>query len=631
MLSCGVFDKFWFLFLKIKNLLKKDKLGINLMNIEMNEKKSEVTKNTKAKKNRKTFNKPKESVLYTQEELSCVDKDAFWDMVHDGVVKSIDDNGVIANLKRADNSIDVLINKQELIENESIKVGAPIRFYLEDQIKIQESSENPFVGSQVKALELDLLEKAQNAYKNHEMVNGYVLSEIKGGYALALFTENRSDAENGFGLRGFLPRRNSSFSRDSSSDENLENSAIQVLITNLDLEEGNIVVSRRELLVSERKKASASFFSEYKIGDEVNGVVTSIMPYGAFLDLGSIDAFLHISDISWDKRPRINDLLKEGQEVKAKIIELDLENKKVKISMKDLSPDPWQNIEKYFKLGSEVEGDIVAFADFGAFVKLNSGVEGLIHIGEISWTRIKHPGEFFKIGEHVRAAVLRVDKEARRISLSTKELETSPVDRLSTQFPVGAVLKTKITSIHDFGLFVALDEKSNGLVPRSEISWTRNDDDDDIEKTYKVGQEVEVAIFGYEPKRQRITCSIKRLKEDPWHKYRNEYKRGSLHKVRVVSVTKAGVLCELADGLLGFCPKNHLSSYSSETNRMTSKVGDEIEVVVTVCDPQTQKISLSQKSAVESETKKAYASYLNQQNQSGKERTTLADAFKKFK
>ena len=604
------------------------------MNIETNENKPElnlgIAKNTKTKKKRK-LNKPRKEVIYTDDELALVMENIGYqeNTVCDAIVKLVQEDGLVVELEKHGTKIDAFVPKQELSKDEDWQKKSPIRILLEESLKITENSSEMPKASQIKAFELDLLQKARDFHKSKEIVNAYVVAEIKGGYSLALFVNDREEAEKGYGLRAFLPKRNTSLNHNDGNT-NLENTLQQVTITNINLQEGNIVVSMRELLASEKQKAAEEFFANHKIADEVSGTVSSIMPYGAFIDLGLMHGFVHISDISWDKRPRIQSLLKEGDQIKAKIIELDTENKKVKLSMKDLVVDPWLNIEKHFELGSEVQGSIVGFADFGAFVKLEpSQVEGLIHIGEITWNRIRKPSDFFKIGDKINAAVLRIDKESKKLSLSTKALELSPVDRLSAQFPVGAVIKTKITGIHDFGVFIALDEKNNALVPRSEISWSRSNDD--LNKTFQVGQEVEVAILRYDVEKQRATCSMKQLMGDPWQKYKIDYKKGSLHKTKIVSVTKAGVLCELQDGLFGFCPKNHLSSYSPESNRMTAKVGDEIEVVVTLCDAQTQKISLSQRAAVESETKKAYSNYLSQQNQSGKEKTTLADAFRKNK
>lgn len=604
------------------------------MNIEINENMPELNlgaaKNTKIKKKRK-LNKPKKEVVYTDDELSLVMEKINYheNKVCDAVIKLVQEDGIVVEVEQQGAKIDAFIPKQELAKDEEFKEKDLIRVLLEESIKLSTEPLDMPKASHVKALDLDLLEKAKNCHKNKEIISAYVIAEIKGGYSLAIFVNDHEEAEKGYGLRAFLPRRNTCLN-PNDVNTSLENTLLQVTISNINLEEGNIVVSMRELLASERQKAADEFFASHNIGDEVLGKVSSIMPYGAFIDLGLMHGFVHISDISWDKKPRIHALLAEGDEVKAKIIELDTENKKVKLSIKDLIIDPWLNIEKYFELGSEVKGKIVGFADFGAFVKLEpSQVEGLIHIGEITWQRIRKPSDFFKIGDNVKAAVLRIDKETKRLSLSSKALELSPVDRLSSQFPVGAVIKTKITSIHDFGVFITLDEKNNALVPRSEISWSRTDDD--LNKNFQVGQEVEVAILRYDVEKQRATCSMKQLMADPWQKYKLEYKKGSLHKTKIVSVTKAGVLCELKDGLFGFCPKNQLSSYSPESNRMTAKVGDEIEVVVTMCDHQTQKISLSQRMAIESETKKAYSNYLSQQNQSGKEKTTLADAFRKNK
>jgi small subunit ribosomal protein S1 len=603
-----------------------------LMNAEMNK---EVAQEPKVvtteggrlpKKKRKVTKRPvvRDSVTYSASELETVEGQPFWNAVSTGKIKLINDDGLIVSIAKGADTLDVFVPTEELIAGHDRNVGQEIRVYVDDSLTAHANSDHPIVGSETKALDLDLLEQAAEAQKNHSVLPCYVVGEIKGGYVVALFAQNREQSERGFGLRAFLPLGRTGLRRDQVLPEHEHE--LQVQISELDPARGNIVVSRREVLAEGRKLEAEKFFSTYKIGDQVSGVVTALMPYGAFVSLGGIDGFLHISDISWDKKPRAKDIVPVGKEIRAQIIGIDQVNKKVKLSIKDLNTDPWQNIEKIFKPGTEVSGSIVAFAEFGAFVKLQDGVEGLIHLGEITWSRIKHPSQQFKIGDPVKAAVLRVDKEARRISLSTKALELSPVERLSGMFPVGTVIKTKVVSIHDFGIFVELDEKSQGLVPRSEISWQRSEEP--LDKSFTVGQELEVAVLGYDSNRQRISCSIKRLNDDPWIQWRQKFRRGTHHKVKVLQATRKGLLCQLDGELSAFCPASQLVSEDGE-QRVNVKVGDEIEVVVTACEPQNQRVSISQKAAAESETKQAYASYLSEQGQS-RSRTTLGDAFKKL-
>jgi len=602
------------------------------MNAEMNKevvpepRTSKPEGGNRPKKKRKISKRPSvhESVSYSAEELEAVEGQPFWNWVNTGAIKSITDEGLVVSIAKGSERVDVYVPQEELIQGRDRNVGQELRIYVDDSLTAHANAEYPVVGSEKKAVDLDLLDEAAQAYKAHNTISCYVISEIKGGYSVALFAQSREQAEKGFGLRAFLPLGRTGLRRDQGLSP--REHQFEVQISELDPVRGNIVVSRRELLAQGRKQEAEKFFSTYKIGDQVKGMVTALMPYGAFVNLGGIDGFLHVSDISWDRKPRLKDLVPVGKEISAQIIGIDLENKKVKLSIKGLNSDPWQNIEKIFRPGTEVEGDIVAFADFGAFVKLQDGIEGLIHVGEITWNRIKHPSQHFKIGDHVKAAVLRVDKEARRISLSTKALELSPVERLSGLFPVGTVLKTKIASIHEFGLFVELDEKSQGLVPRSEISWQRSEES--LENIYKVGQEIEVAVLGYDSSRQRVSCSIKRLNDDPWINWRQKFRRGSHHKVKVLQASRKGVLCQLEGDLTAFCPSSQLAGEEGD-QRQNVKVGDEIEVVVTACEIQNQRVSISQKAAVESETKQAYASYLNEQGQ-GRARTTLGDAFKKI-
>ncbi len=577
----------------------------------------------RAKGDKKTM---RPSVVYGEEELLAVEEKPFWNAVHDGLVLAILEDGIQVSVTGPNGSeLKVFVPDNELLAKNTLQTNASLRIYVDDSLVEQSAATHPITGSEVKAVELDLLERASKAQQKRETLDAYVISPIKGGYSLALFAKDREQAELGFGLRAFLPFGRTTLRRDAGLSET--DHIVSVQISELDLSRGNIVVSRRELLAEERKKDEEEFYKNHQIGDSVSGKVSALMPYGVFVNLGAVDGFLHVSDISWDKKPRLNDLVPVGKEITAQIIGIDKENKRVKLSLKELNVDPWQNIDKTCKPGTEVEGTIVAFADFGAFVRLKDGVEGLIHVGEISWNRIKHPSQRFKIGDHIKAAVLRVDKVQRRISLSTKAIELSPVERLSAQFPIGTVLKTKVASIHDFGIFVELDEESQGLVPRSEISWHRSEEP--LDEKFSVGQEIEVAVLGYDSNRQRVSCSIKRLNEDPWNKWKSLYKRGSVHKVKVASVSRAGIVCTLDGDLTAFCPRSQLSEGENENTKLNVRVGDTIEIVVTAIDTMRQRISVSQKAAVESETKQAYENYLHEQSRGGG-RTTLGDAFKKL-
>lgn len=576
------------------------------------------------KKKKKNIKSRGPEVTYLLEELIAAEGQPFWEVVHDAEITVLNDEGLLAKIQKdGQGTIEVRVPKEEICAFHNHQAGQKIRLYLNDLTKSESEEGALFSGSEIKAIELDLLDQAEAAFKNGEIVPGHVLSPVKGGFSLALFAKNRDDAENGFGLRAFLPMGRASLRRILPLETvELESPQIDVKISEYDPVLGNIIVSRREVLQASRKEGEEAFFASLKVGDVVNGKISAVMPYGAFVNLGQADGFLHISDLSWDKRPRLKEL-QVGKDITARIIEI--KDKKIKLSIKDLNPDPWQNIEKHLRPGMQVKGTIVAFADFGAFVRLENGIEGLVHAGEISWSRVKHPSTFFKLGDEVTAAVLRVDKETKRVSLSTKELETSPVERLSGQFPVGTVVKTKIASIEEFGLFVELDEHTHGLVPRSEISWTRSDEP--LDKQFTVGQEIEVAIWGYDSRRQRVTCSLKRTHKDPWPEWKQKYRRGSVHQVKVLRSTKDGLLCELENGLTGFVPKGQLLSAENDS-RVAVKQGEMIEAVVTALDPLKQSVSLSQKAALENETNKAYQSYLHEQSSKGGAKTTLADAFK---
>lgn len=526
----------------------------------------------------------------------------FWNAVHEASVEEITPEQVMVRVK------DVLaaIPKAELPDAE---IGAKLSVYLGDP------GEKP-VASVVVAKEMQQLWAIDQALENREEVPGYVVGPIKGGYSVALLAANRDDADKGEGLRAFLPTSQIGYS--------VPKDVTSFTVKECDAASGNIIVSRRSIAKKERKAAEKAFYESRKPGDVVNGTVINLVPYGAFVDVGNgVAALLHLSDISWDKHPVPHEMVQVGQTRDFQILEIDQKAKKLKVGLKQLLPDPWKTLEGQYQPGTDLEGDVVAIADFGVFLHIADGLEGLIHLSEMSWQRIKHPSHRFNLGDRVKARVLSVDKDGHRISLSTKALEQNPIEKLAGQFPVGAVLKTHISEIRDYGVLVTLDENIQGLVHIGELSWTKRVDHPS--ELFKEGQEIEIVVLGFDADRQRVSCSIKRTQPDPWLVWKDKYAKGTRHDVVVMRMNSHGVECDLEPGLVGFCSSKELTAEGGSGRPQDKvKIGQTINVEVTQCDVHKHSISLSVKARVQKETREDYEHYLSKQSQDGS-KMTLGD------
>lgn len=503
-------------------------------------------------------------------------------------------------------------------------VGSQIQVYLGDPPKAKEDGTQEIAeASYLKAKELTDFTKLEEAFREKAIVKGMIIGAIKGGFSVSLFTDNQQEASAGLGLRAFLPHRQAGFSaRDLPSIFSAEPYELSIL--DVSPQGGGVVVTRREVLQQERKALKKEFWNHVKVGDVVEGVVRHLVPYGAFVEVNGADGLLHASDLAWHKQPRLEEALTVGQTLRLKVIEADAEKKRLKLGLKQMMPDPWESIREHFRTGMQVEGTVVAIADFGIFMRLQDGIEGLIHLSEMSWQRFKHPSQKFKIGDTVKAVILSLDQAHHRISLSTKALEANPVELIAQKFPAGTVLKTKIAQVKDFGVFVELDSSVMGLVHVGELSWTKHIENP--AEFYSEGQEIEVVVLGFDPERQRVSCSVKRLTEDPWGAWRTKYAKGTRHEVTVTKLNSYGAECELEPELIAFCSNKELSQEGAHRASDIVKVGQKLQVEVTNIDPAHHKVSVSVKARAEKEIREDYEQYMKKQNQSGAAKVTMADA-----
>jgi|GEM_PF-663836 len=555
-----------------------------------------------------------------------------WQAVHDAVILEVSLVAVIVEVRpQGAEPLKAVVKPEELPD---LTVGTALRVRLNDPPAIGEALPSASVKQ---ARDLDRYEAMSKAVNTDDGVMGAVVREVKGGYTVALFTDEAFDVSDG-AVRAFMPASQASMSRfGPGKGEKILGSVGRFAVGEVDLERGNIVVSRRAMLVAEREKETKDKLATLKEGAVVTGVVRSIMPYGAFVDVGGLDGLLHRDDIAWDggRGGRIENLLKVGEKLELQVLQV--KEHKLKLGLKQLRTDPWAEVRAAFSPGAVVKGTIVGVADFGAFVKLplpskpTEHVEGLIHVSEISYAKVKHPSAKFTIGQDVDVKVLGLDAESRRISLSTRALEKNPFEAVAQQFPVGTVVKAKVKSLADFGVFLQISDTVDGLVHIGELSWTEHPKHPS--EIVNIGQEVEAVVMNVDVQKQRIGCSIKRTQPNPFDAWEKKYREGSRHTLKVLRADDKGAQLEVEKGLTCYCSwRDLLDSAGNPVERAQDavKMNQMIEVEVRQFDRRFNKVSVSMRAVVEGETKAAYDDY--KKREMGEQKlNTLGDKLKAIK
>jgi small subunit ribosomal protein S1 len=372
------------------------------------------------------------------------------------------------------------------------------------------------------------------------------------------------------------------------------------------------VLSRRVVLEEERNALKRDTIQQISEGVVMEGVVKNVTDYGAFIDLGGIDGLLHITDMSWGRVNHPREVLSVGQSVPVVILKYDKENERVSLGMKQLHPNPWEQVEQRYPINGNVKGKVVSITDYGAFVKLEEGIEGLIHVSEMSWSRkVRHPSKIVNIGDEVEAQVLEVSGENQRISLGLKQLTPNPWDELAREFPIGSHVRGKIRSVTDFGVFINVKDDIDGLVHVSDLSWTKKvKNPKDLQDMFKKGDEAEAIVLEIDPQNERLSLGIKQLTPDIWETVPQRYPTDARVKGKVTSITDFGVFLELQEGVEGLIHISQLGLARGEDIHEKFKLEQEIEAEVTNVDRAERRISLSCKQARRSKQKEEYAQYL---------------------
>jgi small subunit ribosomal protein S1 len=462
----------------------------------------------------------------------------------------------------------------------TIKVGDMVDVYLDTL----DEEDGVLFLSKEKADLMKAWEEISKAVEKDEVVKGTIVARVKGGLAVDI------------GVKAFLPGSQVDL-RPVKNLDKLIGEAYDFKIIKFNKKRGNIVLSRRVLLEQERESKREETIERLHEGAILTGVVKNITDYGAFIDLGGIDGLLHITDMSYGRLAHPSEMFEVGQSVEVKVLKFDADTQRVSLGYKQIRPDPWDEVEYKYPVGAIVRGKVVSIPDYGAFIELEDGIEGLVHISEMTWNkRVKHPSKLVNVADVIEAKVLDIDVENKRISLGMKQLEANPWDIVEQQYPVGSIVKGQVRNITDFGIFVGIDEGIDGLVHISDLSWSqrvRHPSD-----RFKKGDTVEARVLAIDKENERFSLGIKQLTEDPWYTVHSRYFLGQVIEGPVVHRTDFGVFVEIEEGIEGLV---HVSELNVEGDDWQEKYpeGQKIRAEVIHIDSHDRKISLSQKGAEE--------------------------------
>ncbi|SFQ96677.1 MULTISPECIES: 30S ribosomal protein S1 [unclassified Enterobacter] len=457
----------------------------------------------------------------------------------------------------------------------------------------------------------------EKAYEDAETVVGVINGKVKGGFTVELN-----------GIRAFLPGSLVDV-RPVRDTLHLEGKELEFKVIKLDQKRNNVVVSRRAVIESENSAERDQLLENLQEGMEVKGIVKNLTDYGAFVDLGGVDGLLHITDMAWKRVKHPSEIVNVGDEITVKVLKFDRERTRVSLGLKQLGEDPWVAIAKRYPEGTKLTGRVTNLTDYGCFVEIEEGVEGLVHVSEMDWTNKNiHPSKVVNVGDVVEVMVLDIDEERRRISLGLKQCKNNPWQQFAETHNKGDRVEGKIKSITDFGIFIGLDGGIDGLVHLSDISW--NVAGEEAVREYKKGDEIAAVVLQVDAERERISLGVKQLAEDPFNNYVALNKKGAIVNGKVTAVDAKGATVELADGVEGYLRASEASRDRVEDATLVLNVGDDVEAKFTGVDRKNRVVSLSVRAKDEADEKDAIATVNNKQEE-GNFSNAMAEAFKAAK
>ena len=475
------------------------------------------------------------------------------------------------------------------------EIAAEVGEQVDALLESREDEEGPLMLSKIKASRMKVWEEISYAYHNEGIVEGTIVAKVKGGLSVDLG-----------GVLAFLPGSQLDLVPVRHTDH-LIGQTFTFNVLKFNRKRRNVVLSRRSLLEKAKEEAKATLLATLEEDKVVEGVIKNITDYGIFVDLGGLDGLLHITDLSYGRIRHPADLFTVGETITVKVLSFDRDKERISLGLKQLTEDPWSTVQDKYPLGTKVTGRVVSLTDYGAFVELEPGVEGLIHISEMSWTRkIRHPNQVLSGGDLVEVVVLELDPQRKRISLSLKQVEPNPWEIIGEKYPVGSVIEGKIKNITDFGIFIGIDEGIDGLVHISDISWTKRFKHPS--ELYKKGQAIQAKVLYIDKENERFSLSIKELNPNPWQTIEERYPMNSVVNGTITNITDFGFFVEVEEGIEGLV---HISELSRDKQKMAAlKVGDLIRTKVIHSSPQERRIGLSIRRLETEEEQKNYRDYI---------------------
>jgi small subunit ribosomal protein S1 len=524
---------------------------------------------------------------YDEIEEQAQDSDSFMELYEESL-KSIQEGKVIkGEIVQIDNEfvlVDIGYKSEGQIHiNEFMNSDGQLTAKVGQKVDVllvrKEDKEGRIILSKEKAAAVKIWDDVEETYKNHGTIKGKVLSRVRGGLSVDI------------GLQAFLPGSQADLRpiRDLDTLIGTEN---DFMIVKYERRQGNIVLSRRALLEAERKALREKTIEILEKDAILKGIVRGIADFGLFIDLGGIDGLVHINDISWRRVRHPSDMFNVGDELTVKVLSFDREKERVSLGIKQLTPDPWQEAQEKYTAGAKIKGRVVGLKEYGAFVEVEEGMEGLVHVSEMSWTgKISHPSQILSVGDDLEVMVLDIDSAKKRISLSIKQLEPNPWDSIAENYPVGTTIEGKVKNITDFGIFIGIDEGIDGLVHVSDMSWAKSIKQPS--ELYTKGQEVQAVVLNIDKEVERFSLGIKQLTPDPWDAIPEIYKPGTLFKGRITNITDFGLFVELESGIEGLVHISELPNEKEGGPLSHFQIGDVIQAKVASISQKDKKIRLS--------------------------------------
>ncbi|MDE1178030.1 MAG: 30S ribosomal protein S1 [Edaphobacter sp.] len=514
--------------------------------------------------------------------------------------------------------IDIGLKSEGLIPlDQVLDVNGQPKFQPGDQIEVvveREEAEGGYLVSYEKALRHKVWDTLEAAANEKTPVKGLVLSRVKGGLTVDI------------GIKAFLPGSQVEIRPVRNLDGYL-GQELEVRVIKLNKKRGNVVISRKELLEEDQNAKKSVTLATLEEGSVLTGTVKNLTDYGAFVDMGGLDGLLHITDMSWGRLTHPRDLVNVGDEIQVKVLKFDKDKQRVSLGFKQLTPDPWLDATERYPIGAQVRGRVLSVTDYGAFVELEQGIEGLVHVSEMTWSkRMKHPSKMVKPGDEVDTIILSVNPNDRRISLGMKQLQDNPWEALEDKYPMGAVIEGRVRNLTDFGAFIEIEDGIDGLVHVSNLSWTKRIKHPS--EVLKKGEKVKAVVLGVEPENRRLSLGVKQLQPDVWDTFFAQHRVGDVVKGKVLRTAQFGAFVEIAEGVEGLC---HVSEAVDENNvPVRLEVGDEHEFRIVKMNQDEKKVGLSIRAVGEEASRSEVESYKERDHKgssssSSSSSTTLGD------